>query len=188
MRKILVFLVASVDGYYEGPGGAFDWPVVDAEFNDFAVKQLDSADLMVFGRRTYEGMVAFWPTEEARTADPEVAIRMNGMAKIVASRTLESADWENTRLVTDDIAGELATLKRQDGANIIVMGSSNLATELLAAGLVDELRIMVMPIVLGGGKSLLHTVTGRVPVTLLDAKPFKSGNVLLTYAPGDVRR
>ena len=91
MRKVLVFLVASVDGYYEGPDGAFDWPVVDEEFNDFAVEQLDGSDLMVFGRLTYEGMVAWWPTEAARTGDPAVASRMNSANKIVASRTLEAA-------------------------------------------------------------------------------------------------
>lgn len=181
MRKFLVFLVASVDGYYEGPNGEFDWPVVDAEFNEFATEQLDSTDTMVFGRVTYGGMAAWWPTDAARANDPEVTRRMNDKAKIVVSRTLDRADWENTRLVRT--VDELAALKQQPGGDVIVMGSSNLTTSLLAAGLIDELRIMVMPIVLGGGRSVLHTVTGRVPVTLLDARAFKSGNVLLRYQP-----
>lgn len=187
MRKVLVFLVASVDGYYETKEWGLDWHVVDDDFNEFAVEQLDSADVMVFGRATYDGMAAYWPTEAGRTDDPAVAGRMNGMPKIVASRTLDRADWENTRLVKGDVVPELAALKQQPGKNIIVMGSSNLTANLLAAGLVDELRIMIMPIVLGGGRSLLHTVTGRVPVTLLNTKVFKSGNVLLTYEPGPMQ-
>jgi dihydrofolate reductase len=182
MGKFLVFLVASADGYYEGPNGEFDWPVVDAEFNAFATEQLDSTDTMVFGRVTYGGMAAWWPTESARTNDPEVARRMNEKAKIVVSRTLERADWEHTRVFRT--VDELAALKEEPGGNVIIMGSSNLAASLLDAGLVDELRIMVMPVLLGGGKSLLHTVTGRVPLTLLGVTTFKSGNVWLTYQPG----
>jgi dihydrofolate reductase len=185
MRTVLVFLVASVDGYYEGPGGAFDWPVVDDEFNDFAVEQLDTADTLVFGRTTYEGMAAYWPTEQAKADDPEITRRMNSFRKVVASRTLPGADWANTRLERDGVAA-VAALRAEDGPNVIVMGSSALTTQLLEAGLVDELRVMVMPIVLGGGKSVLHTVSGRVPVTLLDSRVFRSGNVLLTYRPGPV--
>lgn len=185
MRKVLVFLVASVDGYYEGPGGAFDWPVVDDQFNDFAVEQLDTADTLVFGRATYEGMVAHWPTEEAKANDPEITSRMNSFRKVVASRTLPAADWENTRLERDGVAA-VAALRAEDGRNVIVMGSSALTAQLIEAGLVDELRIMLMPVVLGGGRSLLHTVSGRVPVTLLSTRAFTSGHVLLTYRPGTV--
>lgn len=185
MRKVLVFLVASVDGYYEGPGGAFDWPVVDDEFNAFAVEQLDTADTLVFGRATYEVMASYWPTEQAKADDPEITLRMNSFRKVVASRTLPAADWEHTRLERDGVAA-VAALRAEDGRNVIVMGSSALTTDLIEAGLVDELRVMVMPVVLGGGTSVLHTVSGRVPVTLLDTRVFTSGNVLLTYRPGRV--
>lgn len=185
MRKFLVFLVASVDGYLAGPNGEFDWPVVDEEFNEFAIEQLDSADTMIFGRATYDVMVAFWPTEQARTDDPLVAERMNKKEKVVVSRTMDRADWEHTRLVSDVAA--IAELKRGDGGDVIVMGSSELTTSLLAEGLIDELRIMVMPIALGGGRSVLNTLTGRVPMTLLAARSFASGNVLLSYRPGAVQ-
>ncbi len=124
MRKFTVFLVASVDGFHEGPGGAFDSPVVDEEFNEFAVEQLDRCDTMIFGRVTYGVMVAWWPTEEARTTDPVVAGRMNDKEKIVVSRTMDRADWEHTRVVGDLAA--LAELKRGDGGDVIVMGSSTL--------------------------------------------------------------
>src|SRR5215467_14945596 len=87
MRKIFAFIVTTVDGYYEGPNGEFDWPVVDAEFNDFAVEQLDEIGTLLFGRVTYEGMAAYWPTPAAIEDDPRIAATMNGAEKVVVSRT-----------------------------------------------------------------------------------------------------
>jgi dihydrofolate reductase len=92
MRKLLSFHVTSVDGYYEGPDQAFDWPVVDAEFNQFALRQLDEADTLVFGRATYLLMAGYWPTPAAERDDRAVAAKMNGLAKIVVSRTLDTAE------------------------------------------------------------------------------------------------
>jgi dihydrofolate reductase len=183
MRRILAFLVTSVDGYYEGPNGEFDWPVVDDEFNQFAIEQLDEVDTLIFGRRTYEGMASYWPTPAAQENDPKVAAAMNGLAKIVASRTLQEATWANTRLISDDVAGELTRLKQQPGKDMVIMGSSALTVNLVQAGVVDELRIMVMPVVLGDGHSLFRTAEDRFSLKLVNVKPFESGNVWLTYQP-----
>jgi len=183
MRKILAFLVTSVDGYYEGPNAEFDWPVVDEEFNQFALEQLDEVDTLIFGRVTYEGMASYWPTSVAERDDPKVAAAMNGLDKIVVSRTLTEATWANTRLIRDDVAGELTRLKQQPGKDLVIMGSSNLTVNLLRAGLVDELRIMIMPVVLGDGHSLFRTADERFSLELVSVKPFKSGNVWLTYHP-----
>jgi dihydrofolate reductase len=183
MRRIFTFLVASADGYYEGPNGEFDWPVVDEEFNQFALEQLDEVDTLVFGRRTYEGMASYWPTPAAEQDNPRITAAMNGLDKLVASRTLQEATWANTRLVRDDAAGELARLKRQPGKDMAIMGSSALTVSLLRAGLVDELRIMVMPVVLGDGHSLFRTADERIGLRLTGSRPFRSGNVLLTYQP-----
>jgi dihydrofolate reductase len=183
MRKIFAFLVTSVDGYYEGPNQEFDWPVVDDEFNEFAVRQLDEADTLLFGRVTYDGMAAYWPTPAAREDDPRVAARMNDFSKIVVSRTIDQADWANTRVVKVDVAAEIAALKRQPGRDIAILGSSSLTVSLLRLGLVDELRIMVMPVVLGDGRSLFRTADERIGLELLTTRPFSSGNVLLTYRP-----
>jgi dihydrofolate reductase len=183
MRKILAFLVTTVDGYYEGPNQEFDWPVVDDEFNEFAVQQLDEIDTLLFGRVTYEGMAAYWPTPAAQEDDPRVATRMNNISKIVVSRTLDKAEWANTRLVNDDVAEEITALKGQPGKDIAIFGSSSLTVSLLRLGLVDELRIMVMPVVLGDGMSVFRTADERISLKLLKTRVFSSGNVLLTYQP-----
>lgn len=188
MRKILAFLVTTLDGYYEGPNQEFDWPVVDDEFNDFAIQQLDDIDTLLFGRVTYQGMASYWPTPAAQENDPKVAERMNSISKIVVSRTLDTAEWANTRLIKNHVVEELTRLKQQPGKDIAIFGSSALTVSLLRAGLVDELRIMVNPVVLGDGKSLFRTADERISLQLLKTRPFKSGNVMLYYQPSSSTR
>jgi dihydrofolate reductase len=183
MRKMFAFLVATVDGYYEGQNQEFDWPIVDEEFNEFSVRQLDEVDMLVFGRVTYELMASYWPTPAAKEDDPRVAARMNELPKLVISRTLENASWANTRLIRNNVAEELTEVKQQPGMDIAILGSSALTVDLLPSGLVDELRIMVNPIILGAGKSMFKTADQRIGLTLLEARPFTSGNVLLRYTP-----
>ena len=183
MRRIVAFLVATVDGYYEGPNQEFDWPVVDEEFNEFGLQQLEEVDTLLFGRVTYQGMASYWPTPAAQQDDPRVAAKMNGLPKLVVSRTLREADWANTRIIDDDVAGELTKLKQQPGKDIAVFGSSHLTVSLLGLGLVDELRIMVAPVVLGAGRSLFRTAPERIHLQLLSTRAFRSGNVLHTYRP-----
>jgi dihydrofolate reductase len=183
VRKLCAFIVQTVDGYYEGPNGEFDWPNVDDEFNEFAIEQIDALDLLVFGRRTYEGMAAYWPSTDAVRDDPAVAERMNAKEKVVFSTTLERAEWNNTRLVRDDLAEEVRKLKDQPGRYIGVFGSIELTKNLVELGLVDELRIMIHPILLGAGHSLLHGLETRVALKLVDSRIFASSNVMLIYAP-----
>jgi dihydrofolate reductase len=183
MRQILAFIVVTVDGYYEGPNGEFDWPVVDEEFNQFGLQQLDEVDTLLFGRRTYELMASYWPTPAAAEDDPRVAAKMNGLPKLVVSRTLQKAEWADTRIISDDVAGELAKLKQQPGKDIAIFGSSDLTVNLLRLGLVDELRLMVSPVVLGDGKSLFRTADERIGLRLSATRAFRSGNVLLSYRP-----
>jgi dihydrofolate reductase len=183
VSDVLFFMVVSANGYYErGPWG-IDWHHVDEEFNEFAISQLDSVDALVFGRKTYEGMARYWPTPEAIASDPAVAGRMNGLAKVVVSRTLERAEWANTRIVRADVAGEVAKLKRESPKGVLVMGSSDLAASLSGQGLIDEYRLMVNPIFLGAGKPVLAGLASDVRLTLRDVRRFRSGNVLLSYAP-----
>jgi dihydrofolate reductase len=183
MRTMFAFLAATVDGYYEGPNQEFDWPIVDEEFNEFSVRQLDEVDTLVFGRVTYELMASYWPTPAAKDDDPRIAARMNDMPKLVMSRTLEKADWANTRLVRDNVAEELSQIKQQPGKDIAIFGSSALTVNLLPSGLIDELRIMVNPVILGAGKSMFKTADERIGLVLLETRSFTSGNVLLRYAP-----
>jgi dihydrofolate reductase len=183
MRNLTSFMVMTLDGFTEGPNGEFDWPNVDDEFNEFAISQLDDIDTLVFGRRTYEGMASYWPTPAALAGDPIVAERMNSIPKIVFSKTLPEATWANSTLIRDDAAQGIARLKDEQGKMLAVFGSSTLTASLLEQGLVDEIRVMVNPILLGGGTSLFSGLRGRVPLRLARTTVFSSGNVLLTYEP-----
>ncbi len=187
MSSVLFFMLVSANGYYERGPWAIDWHQVDEEFNEFAIAQLDSVDALVFGRKTYEGMAAYWPTPEAIASDPDVAGRMNRLAKIVVSTTLERADWANTRVVRGNVADEMATLKRESTKDVIVMGSSDLAASLSEHDLIDEYRVMVNPIFLREGKPVLAGLAKDVPLTLRDVRRFRSSNVLLTYGRAEGR-
>jgi dihydrofolate reductase len=183
VRKIFAFLMTTSDGYHETTDGDLSWHNVDSEFLDFAVAQLDEADTLLFGRRTYEHMAAFWPTEAALRGDPAVASRMNAFDKIVVSRTLTYAAWGPVTVISDDVPAQLAKIKAQPGRDIALIGSSDLAASLLGTGVIDEVRIMVNPVVLGSGHPVL---AGAEPTTLQLAgiRQFGSGNVLLTYRTG----
>src|SRR5438034_780574 len=161
MRKIFAFIMTTLDGYYEGPDQAFDFWVVDEEFNRFTPEQLNEVDTLLFGRVTYEGMAAYWPTPAAEQDDPKVAAEMNHLSKIVVSRTLAKAGWVNTRLIMDNVGEQLSKLKRQPGKDIAILGSSELTVSLLKIGLVDEVRLMVNPVVLGAGRSVFSTAGER---------------------------
>jgi dihydrofolate reductase len=183
VRKLFSFITVTLDGYHEGPNQEFDWPNVDDEFYEFSISQLRDIGLLVFGRATYEGMAAYWPTESAIADSPEIAEFMNSLPKVVVSNSLTTADWNNTTLVTGDLPNALAALKEQPGKDIAVFGSSNLTASLLAQDLVDELRVMVNPVLLGAGHSLLAGLASRVRLELEWTTTFRSGNVLLCYRP-----
>jgi dihydrofolate reductase len=181
MRRVIFQNMISLDGYFEGPGREIDWHNVDNEFNEIAIKFLNSVDLLIFGRVTYELMVAYWPSEAALTDDPVIAGLMNKMAKIVFSRSLEKVGWKNTRMIRDNIVYEVIRLKMEPGKDIAIFGSSDLALALIPANLIDEYRIIVNPIFLGKGKSLLQGLDTRLKLELMNAESFQSGNVLLRY-------
>ncbi len=183
MRKTYLFMMVSLDGFFEGPNQELDWHNVDEEFDEFTIDQLDETDTILFGRKTYEMMASFWPSDVAKENDPIVAEKMNTTAKVVFSKTLEKADWQNTRLVRDGVKETVEDLKRQPGKDIAVFGSSDLSVSLLQLGLLDELRIMVNPVVLGDGKRLFEGMRDRLSLRLLKTRSFRSGNVLLYYQP-----
>ncbi len=183
MRKLFSFMMTTLDGYYEGRNQEFDWPNVDDAFLEFSVNQLHEIGVLLFGRVTYEGMAAYWPSDDARKEAPEVADLMNTVPKVVFSTTLTEAMWHNTTLVTHDVAGTVTSLKQEPGRDLAVFGSSALTVSLLEHGLVDELRVIVNPTLLGAGPSLFKGLTERVRLEFLRTTTYRSGNVLLCYRP-----
>ncbi len=185
MRRLVVSEFLTLDGVMEDPGGSegsprggwsFRFP--DADGMKFKLDETMAAEVLLVGRVTYEGFAAAWPgrTDEAGFAD-----KMNSMAKYVYSSTLADPTWENTTVISGDLAAEVGALKEPDGGDILVAGSRTLAQALLAAGLVDELRLMVHPIVLGTGKRLFGETDRELTLELAEAKPLTSGTVILTY-------
>lgn len=183
MRKLFTFNMVSLDGFFEGPNRDISWHNVDDEFNQFAIEQTGSVDTILFGRVTYELMASYWPTTAALADDPIVADLMNRLPKIVFSRTLQKAEWNNTRLVKNNIAEEIIALKGQPGNNLAVFGSANLISSLHQMNLIDEHRIMVNPVVLGSGTPLFQRIKASTRLKLLKTRTFRSGNVLLYYQP-----
>ncbi len=183
MRKIILFMLVSLDGFFEGPNREIDWHNVDEEFNEFAIDQLNTMDILLFGRVTYELMASYWPTPAALRDDPIVAAKMNAMPKIVFSKTLEKVEWNNTRVIKDHITEEITKLKQQPGKDMAIFGSSDLALSLTELGLMDEYRIMVNPVVIGSGKPLFKGIHDKLQLKLVRTKTFRSGNVLLYYEP-----
>lgn len=184
MRKIIWFNMISPDGFFEGPNREIDWHHVGDEFNKFASDQLDSLDTLLFGRVTYEMMASYWPTEAAITDDPVIARKMNSIAKVVYSTTLDKADWNNTTLIKEDIVRQTARLKEQPGRDMAIFGSAVLGNALLDAGLIDEIRLMVNPVLLRKGRPLFGDgKAARLDLNLLKSRPFNNGNVLLFYQP-----
>jgi dihydrofolate reductase len=183
MRKLFVFNLVSLDGFFAGPDGELDWHNVDAEFNEYAISMLDSVDTLLFGRVTYDLMAGYWPTPEGVKDDPLVAQRMNDLSKVVFSRTMDKAGWRNTRLVMDNIVDEIKNLKKQSGKDMVILSSGTIVSQFAQSGLIDEYRFMVNPIVLGSGKPMFQDLKDRLPLKLLKTWTFRSGNVLLTYKP-----
>jgi dihydrofolate reductase len=176
---IASFVMTSLDGFFDGNDPwDLSWHHTDEEFNAFAIEQLDEFDTLVFGRATYEGMAQYWPSIDAVKDDPEVASRMNERPKLLVSRSLDvpAPAWDNTRLVKD--VRELPSDHR-----LLVLGSAVLTISLLEAGILDELRVMVNPVLLGSGRPIASTLRERIDLALRGRREFGNGNVLLTYVP-----
>lgn len=187
MRRIIMFNLVSVDGFFAGPDGNIDWHVVDEEFNQAAVEMITPFDTIVFGRVTYQLFEGYWPNAAKDPAtskeDRIIANKINEMRKIVFSKTLTNVGWMNSRLLHEIAPDEIAIWKQEAGKDMVIYGSGTIVRQLTNLGLIDEYRLLVNPVVLGQGK-LLFDDAQRTTLKLLDAKTFRSGNVLLTYQPG----
>lgn len=184
MRKVILSMMVSLDGFIEGPNRDLDWPIVDKEIDRYADELLDTVDAILLGRVTYQLFVDFWPS--ATTEEEIITDKMNEIPKIVFSRTLDKAPWgkwNNARVVKENIAEEIAKLKQQPGKDMVIFGGANLAQTFMQHGLIDEYRLLVNPIVLGGGTPLFKSGSNRINLKLLKTQAFNSGVVGLYYQP-----
>jgi dihydrofolate reductase len=175
MRKLSVFNLVTLDGYISGQGGDISWHRVDPEFQEFAEKNSNAGNTLLFGRVTYELMASYWPTPEALKQDPVVAQGLNSSPKIVFSRTLKKADWANTRVVDDDMLGEVRKLKQQSGKDLTILGSGSIVPQLAQAGMIDEYQILLNPVVLGKGKTMFKGVETKLTLKLTRTRRLATG-------------
>ena len=181
MRRLILFNMLTVDGYLEGRNEDISWHQVDGEVKDFIIEQMKNADTILFGRKTYEMMEKFWPSEKAIALDPVTAGMMKAHLKIVFSATLKEIQWDNTRQIKTDAVTEVENLKKQPGKDILIFGSATLCKELMKHGVIDEFRLMINPVTLGNGNRLFKHK--KTYLRLLKAKVFGNGNMLLCYRP-----
>jgi dihydrofolate reductase len=183
MRRLLVFNLMTLDGYFAGQDGDISWHNVDEEFQELAKEASNSGNTLLFGRVTYELMARYWPTPEAIKNDPIVATGMNKSEKIVFSRTLDKVDWNNTRLVKNDMVAEVRKLKQQSGKDLTILGSGSIVSQLAQEGLIDEYDILLNPVVLGKGKTMFEGRKDKLHLKLTKTRVFGNGNILLCYVP-----
>jgi dihydrofolate reductase len=184
MRKLIVFNHVSLDGYFTDMNGDMSWAHKnDAEWNRFVEENASSGGELVFGRITYELMVSYWPTPHAIKNDPIIAERMNNLPKVVFSRTLDKASWNNTKLVKGDMAAEIRKMKKEPGKDMVIFGSGSIVSQLAQEGLIDEYQIIVNPIVLGKGRTMFDGIKEKLTLKLTKTRTFGNGNVLLCYEP-----
>ncbi|MGB7685526.1 MAG: dihydrofolate reductase family protein, partial [Solirubrobacterales bacterium] len=186
MGKIVVTEFVSLDGVIEAPGGEEGYKHTGWTFeidrgdegNKFKLDEVVEADAQLLGRVTYEGFAAAWPGRDDAAG---FAAKMNSMPKYVVSSTLETAEWENTTILSGDFAEEIAKLKQEVDGVILVAGSATLVQGLIEHDLVDELRLMVFPVALGSGRRLFGETEEKKPMNLVDSKTVGDGIVILTY-------
>ena len=186
MRKLVVFNHVSLDGYFTDANGDMSFAHQDnpdAEWDAFAAGNASGGGVLLFGRITYELMASFWPTPFAAEQMPVVAERMNNLPKVVFSRTLDRASWNNTKLAKGDMTDEIRKMKKEPGEDMAILGSGSIVSQLVQHGLIDEYQIVVNPVALGKGRTMFDGIKERVHLNLIQTRTFGNGNVLLCYEP-----
>jgi dihydrofolate reductase len=186
MRKLSVFNQTSVDGFFATKSGDIQWAhrnTDDPELRDFVAGNATGGGELLFGRKTYEMMASFWPTPMAAQQMPAVAKGMNAMTKHVASRTLSSLAWQNAKLLGGDLVEAVRALKASEGPGIAILGSGSLVAQLSDAGLIDEYQVLILPYVLGEGRTMFEGMKRQLDLTLTKTRTFKNGNAFLVYEP-----
>lgn len=188
MRKIIVTMWVSLDGYIAGPNGEMDWIMVNDEMGKYESNFIKAADTLILGRATYESFAGSWPhvpeNPSADEGEKEYARLLNSMRKIVFSKTLDKVEWNNSTLMREVSAQEIKKLKQEPGKDIVIYGSASIIQTFTNLGLIDEYQLLVHPIVLGGGKPLFKNIMNKNKLKLINTRTFSTGVVGLYYQPG----
>ncbi len=182
MRKLIMWNIITLDGYFEGNKN-WDLPfhelVWGKELEELSLEQLHSADYLVFGRVTYEGMAEYWTKAEEENA--KMAKLMNKIPKLVFSKTLKSVEWNNSTLIKENTSAEISKLKAQGNGDIYVFGSANLSETFINDNLFDEYRIGIAPVILGSGRPLFKQGLSSKNLTLISTQQLSNGGVVLKF-------
>jgi dihydrofolate reductase len=185
MRKVILLMHVSLDGFTAGPNGEMDWILLEDEIFKDVTDELNTVDTSLYGRVTYQMMESYWPSVQADPASTEREIAhahwVEHVHKIVFSKSLSNVEWNNTRLIKDNIAEEITKLKQQPGKNMMIFGSPSLAHTFMQMDLIDEYQITVNPVVLGRGIPLFKDIRNSMNLRLLKTKIYHSGVVGLHY-------
>lgn len=187
MRKLIMWNIITLDGYFEGNKNwdlSFHESIWGKELEKFSIEQLNSADYLVFGRVTYEGMAAHWTKAiEGEISElGEIAELMNKIPKLVFSRTLKSVDWNNSILIKENASAEISKLKTEGSGDMYVFGSANLSETFINDNLFDEYRIGIAPAILGSGRPLFRQGNSSINLSLVSIQQLSTGGVVLKYA------
>ena len=185
MRRVILFMHTTLDGFVAGPNGEMDWINVDDEMFDFAGKQTDQADTALYGRVTYEMMNGYWPTAgeqpNASKHDIEHSTWYNQVQKVVLSKTLHESGLTNTKIISDNLADNINELKNQEGKNILIFGSATASHSLFNEGLIDGFWLFVNPVVIGQGIPLFKGISETRKLKLIESKTYSCGVIGLHY-------
>jgi dihydrofolate reductase len=181
MSKLTVFNFITLNGFYKDASNDIHWHNHEAEEGDYSAEMLKQNNILLFGRTTYEMMSGFWPTEMAISSMPDVAAGMNAAEKIVFSKNLQKANWNNTTVISDNIIEKVHALKKSPQKDLTILGSGSIVTQFAEAGLIDIFQIMIDPTAIGKGTPLFHNMKQDLHLTHTQTKVFKSGSVLLCY-------
>ena len=177
--------IITLDGFFEGNHNwdlSFHNVIWGEELRKLSIDQLRSADYLVFGRVTYEGMAAYWTKAEAEIAEKEIAVLMNNIPKLVFSKTLKSAEWTNTKIIREKASYKIQELKEEGGKDIYVFGSADLSETFIEDNLYDEYRIGIAPVILGSGRPLFKKGIATKNLSLVSTQQLLTGGVVLKYS------
>jgi len=185
MRKVVLFMHTSLDGFVAGSNGEMDWINVDEDIFEYAGKQTDQADTALYGRVTYQMMDSYWPTAgdqpTASKHDKQHSSWYNKVAKVVLSRTMEGANLPNVRIINNNLSEEITRLKQATGKDILIFGSPSAAHSLMAENLIDDYWLFINPVLLGYGIPLFKGISDKTKLKLVTSNAFSSGVIGLQY-------